>query len=85
MKITAGEARQLTSNAKNVNIDDIYEVIRRAAASGDNIVRFALKQRHLKAVDVIIDKLKADGFLIKRDCGSDQRESCTWDDLIIEW
>ena len=83
MKITPDEAKQITESARNIDINEIYHAIRRAAECGDDNITFVLQSKHRKFADEIVLKLKEEGFSAKRDTYSDYRDS--WDNLVIEW
>lgn len=83
--ITAEEAKKLTKNARNVDIEGIYKLIRESASNGDSSITINLNNNlhYVKFINEIIEKLKSDGFTATRDYFSDYRDS--WDNLIIGW
>jgi hypothetical protein len=85
MKITAREAKEITDTARNINIEDIYTAIKRAATDGEEMLRFDLSNKLAKFAKEIVKKLKEDGFDTIHESGSDQRDGESWNYLVIRW
>jgi hypothetical protein len=84
-RLTAVEAKHITKKAQTVNMDSIYERIRMAASKGESCVVVPISGVVLKFISGVIDKLKEDGFMAEHKSEFDQKESETYNELIIEW
>jgi hypothetical protein len=83
----ASDARKLTQNACSTEINQYlnrtYESIANSAKKGyDNV---SVESPNEIIVNRVMEKLKEDGYSVKRSNGSDPRDGDSWDSLNICW
>lgn len=85
--ITANEAKEIANKANISNLDFISQEIIEAAHEGDLFIKVNNQTVFKNEIQIQNAKkeLEKGGFSVKREKGSDQRESNDWDYLIISW
>jgi len=89
--ITAEQARSLTVSANESLalkcIGDIYNSIVLTAQAGYNSLVYPLDNTRIDGVVIgaIIKELKKLGYKAEHSCGSDCRDSDSWNNLNISW
>lgn len=78
-------AKEISTGAAKICMDNVYLIIKQAAEKGEEYVNYNLKDKESKFADYIISDLKQNGYEVKREKGSDQRDGDSWDYLGIDW
>ena len=83
--MNATQARELTEKARNVDITRIYQAIESAAKKGKDSVQIETEEwKTTNSVDNVMVALQSNGYKVKREFGSDQREG-DWDYILVSW
>lgn len=83
--IDANQARKLSEEGRKVDLTRIYKKIEEAARKGDCMLHLDITADIQKGVNYIMSELVLKGFTVKRNNGSDFRDSSSWDYLVISW
>lgn len=81
----ASEAKEITNNARNIDLTPIFGKIKASAMAGETVTAFPLDGVFAKNASDIIQRLRKEGYTVKREQGHDCRDSSSWDNLLIVW
>ena len=87
-RFRADDAKKLVENFKVDSFKEVaalYANIRKAASMGKRSVCWPIPDRLREHGTEIVELLTEDGYVARRDNGSDQRDGESWDNLNVTW